>query len=637
MMKKIVILVIVTLLASFASEMFAAGIQKSKLRVLYVGGSADKNANAYASAADLQKGVKERMEAFEQMLKTYFTEVTVVHADQYTQAMSADYDVTVLDGTPKAIVPEYMNMQEQVYKRPGYFTEDFSKPVVTIGELASTLFSRVGSKNDWYCLCLDADAHGWKGEHPIFNGPFQVKMTVVNKPVPEEAVYYAYSYNGKMPKELPMWQVQTKGYRMDESFRVGLVSRPEGYEDSPEAEIISGGVSSKSLDAVAIGRHGNLFHWGFAASPLYLTEEAKTVLANAIVYISRFDGQGIIARKYEETIATRNAVKEFKHMAGKEAYQMVCEMTEVANRTVEEMKKKAKEKQSRGENLSEEEKGLLNIPPMVQKTREEFLQMVMPQYFAMFGTDEQAYAKYFDENKDYFYGNVGRFTLVVDEDAKSLGIPTGDIRLIDEAIKMLETGKNTAKGRRILMRYTLVDFPTAKAWRDWFEKNKSKLFFTEAGGWVFLVNSREPGVNDYKAWELRKKQAALSVEETNERKPVSVAASREVLQSGEQVVFVKVKIHPTYHIYADLKSNTAFIPTKVDITLPKGYEKAGGMLKPAAVPYQNGMTVYQDTVVFCQPISGSGSGTIECRLSYQCCNSHICLPPAEESVKVEVK
>lgn len=36
-----------------------------------------------------------------------------------------------------------------------------------------------------------------------------------------------------------------------------------GFEDSPEAEVISSGVCAKSLDAVAIGRHGNFFHWGF--------------------------------------------------------------------------------------------------------------------------------------------------------------------------------------------------------------------------------------------------------------------------------------------------------------------------------------------------------------------------------------
>ena len=72
---------------------------------------------------------------------------------------------------------------------------------------------------------------------------------------------------------------------VEAELRVGMVSRPGGFEDSPEAEIISGGVSGKTWDAVAIGRHGNFLHWGFAASPDDMTGEARDVFANAVVYM----------------------------------------------------------------------------------------------------------------------------------------------------------------------------------------------------------------------------------------------------------------------------------------------------------------------------------------------------------------
>lgn len=129
-----------------------------------------------------------------------------------------DYDVTVMDGTPKSIIPEFVDMAKQMYLKAGYFTSDFDQPVLTIGELGATLGSRVGSKNDWYCLCLDADAHSWRKDHPIFKGPFPVKMTVVNKPTPAEAFHYAHDYDGEMPKKLPMWKVQTKGYATVRDF-----------------------------------------------------------------------------------------------------------------------------------------------------------------------------------------------------------------------------------------------------------------------------------------------------------------------------------------------------------------------------------------------------------------------------------
>lgn len=634
-MKKLITLLFPVLLS--LTVLAGSPIKKSDLRVLYVGGASDKEPGACVSEEEYQASVKARMASFEAFLKEYFNNVTVINAADYTQAMSDNYDVTVMDGTPKPIAPEYMDQAHQRYLRPAYLTEDFDRPMLTIGKASSDMGSRVGSKNDWYCLCLAGDAFDWKSDHPIFNKPFKVKMTVTDKPTPEEARHYAFAYDREMPKTLPMWRVQTKDFQTDENFTVGLVSRPGGYEDSPEAEVISGGVSSKSLDAVAIGRHGNFFHWGFAASPAYMTEEAKPVLANAIVYIAQFDGQGIIARKYNETISTRASIKEFVYTASEEGYQEMVEMNDAANAIMQEKRESIKAKQAKGEVLNEEEQMYLNMPPIPMKSREEMLQLIMPQYFAMFGTDGDAYARYFDENRDYLYGGDGRYSLTLDEDAKSLGIPNNDIRLIDEAIKMLEAGKDVAKGRRILARYTLADFATPEDWRAWFDKNRSNMFFTEAGGWVWLINSRDPGVNDYKGWELRRWQAALKTPETTDAQPVAVAASREVLQDGRQVVLFKVKIHPGYHIYSSVAPGEAFEAMKVEIALPEGYEKQGILQRPAPLPFNTkGTMMYEDTVVFVQPITGAGAGTVTCKISYQCCNNNICYPPAEQTVTVQL-
>ena len=631
---------ITTLLTSMLLSLFVlAGtpIKKSDLRILYVGGATDKARNAFATEEAYQASVKERMAAFETFLKEYFNNVTVVNAADYTQAMSDNYDVTVMDGTPKPIAPEYMDMARQMFLKPAYLTEDFNHPMLTIGQASSDIGARIGSKNDWYCLCLAGDAFHWKEDHPIFKGPFKVKMTIKDKPTPEEAFHYSYTYEEEIPETLPMWQVQTKNFQTDENFCIGLVTRYDGYEDSPEAEVISGGVSSKALNAVAIGRHGNFFHWGFAASPAYLTEEAKPVLANAIVYIAQFDGQGIIARKYNETIATRATIKELAYTASEAGYQEMVEMNDAANAMLQNRKEKIKAKEAKGETLTEEDKMYLNFTPMPMKSREELLQLIMPEYFAMFGTDGDAYARYFDENRDYLYGGASRMGFTLDEDAKSLGIPNNDIRLIDEAIKMLEAGKDVAKGKRILARYTLADFPTPAEWRAWFDKNKGNMFFTEAGGWVWLINSREPGVNDYKGWELRRRGADLQTPATNDKNPVTVSASREVLQDGRQIVLLKLKIHPTYHIYSQVGSGEPFIPLTVEITLPEGYQKTGDLQRPAALPFNTkGTLMYEDTAIFVQPITGSGAGNITCKISYQCCNNNICYPPAEQTVNVQV-
>ena len=85
-----------------------AGIRKSKLKVLYVGGSSDVYANINRGKVDsalLLEGAKKRTVAFEKLLKQYFKYVTAIDAKDYQPVLSEDYDVTVMDGLPQPIVP----------------------------------------------------------------------------------------------------------------------------------------------------------------------------------------------------------------------------------------------------------------------------------------------------------------------------------------------------------------------------------------------------------------------------------------------------------------------------------------------------------------------------------------------------
>jgi len=484
---------------------FAQGSVKTEnLRILYVGGSANWDKAYFPDAEAKNKDVIVRMESFEKMLKQYFSTVKVVNAIDYEQGMSYDYDVTVMDGVFPKIAP-----QETVkdttgkivsYKPAVYLTEDFDRAMLFIGETGETIGRGIGLKTDWYCLCLDAYALNFRKEHPIFNSPFPVKMTIETRPTPEDAFHYEYFLGHKTPLELPMWRVQTKGYMTDQGFRIGMVSRPWGFEDSPDAESISSGVCQKTLDAVAIGRHGNFFHWGFAASPEYLTKEAQTVLANAIFYINKFNGKGVIARKYQDRRATREYLKELKYYASEECYLNSLISTRQYDRKMLEMRKVAEEKKKNGVKLSGLEESSLNYVTQPEPAKAEFLEKRMKSYYPLFGTDNLAYIRYFDENKDYFYGENGTYKITIDEDVKSLGIPYYDRRLLDKCIGMLEKEQDVEKANRILDRYTLCDFKNPAEWRAWYNKYKDKIFFTETGGYYFMVDSYDKNVegNDYK-------------------------------------------------------------------------------------------------------------------------------------------
>lgn len=311
-----------TILAAAAITTSALAAKKMPLKVLYVGGMTD----FYEAPAEVKDSlVNDRADAFKSLLQQYFTDVDVLIGDSYSADMSKGYDVTIMDGVPKAITPRIVERDAQGnvtrYEPATYLPADFDCATVTIGQIGNAVGRSIGVKNDWYCLCLDAHAHSWVKDHPIFKGPFKVKMSTEMLPTPEDAYHYNYFYDEPLPESMKMWRVQTKGYKSDQGFSIGMVARPWGYTDSPETEYISSGVCAKTIDAVAIGRHGNFLHWGFAASPRYMTDEAKTVFANAVAYISKFNGKKILARKMNDRIATREYLKEVGYLVSRKSYE----------------------------------------------------------------------------------------------------------------------------------------------------------------------------------------------------------------------------------------------------------------------------------------------------------------------------
>lgn len=352
---------ILTILAAAAIASSAVAAKKMPLKVLYVGGMTD----SYEAPAEQKDSlVNDRAEAFRSLLQKYFTTVDVLIGNDYSADMSKNYDVTVMDGIPKAITQRVVERDAQGnvtrYEPATYLPADYDCATVTIGQIGDYVGRGIGVKNDWYCLCLDAHAHNWVKDHPVFKGPFKVKMTTETLPTPEDAYHYNYFYDSPLPESMPMWRVQTKGYKTDQGFPIGMVSRPWGYTDSPEAEYISSGVCAKTIDAVAIGRHGNFLHWGFAASPRYMTEEAKIVFVNAVAYISKFKGTKIIARKMNDRIATREYLKEVGYLVSRKSYEDRMTSDSIWTVKSRNMYNNILAKQKAGEELSAAEKQQLS-------------------------------------------------------------------------------------------------------------------------------------------------------------------------------------------------------------------------------------------------------------------------------------
>ena len=617
-----------------------ATVKKTNLRVLYVGGHSDFEtfATEFDSVANA-KSIVERTAAFERLLKEYFTTVKVIDAKDYNYRMSYDYDVTVLDGQPQPIEPRQDIMDGQRFiKRieAKYFPDDFDRPVLTIAELGKNVGGRLGLKTDWYCLCLDQYALGMRTNHPIFKGPYKVNMTLVDKPTPDGAKEYAPLVGQTLPETTPMWQVNTKGYMTDKGYKVGMVSRPWGFEDSPEAEWISSGLCAKSIDAMALGRHANFFHWGFAGGAADMTEEAKPLFANAIVYISKFAGQHVIARKYYEGIATRIMAKENCYRITKQCYDDYKVMIENFNNQTRKLSDSLKAVVAAGGKVGGQEAFYLQWQPQSIPSREEFLQQMAGPLFSQFGTDEAAYKKYYTENEPYFYSRFGSYGLTLDEDAKSLGIPNNDLRLIKKAIEIWKNGSDAEKGRRLLERYTLLRYDTPEQYAAWVNKYEKKLFFTESGGWYWLVNSQDEDQegNDYGVlnyWKAPEQKVPEITGTTDQQNPVLVSAVLNDALSGDgKELVIRMKIHPGYHIYGYVAEQDPFIATTFDIQLPEGWEKVGDMKIPSfKTTGQYGTTIYEGDVTFRQRIKGSGHGEVKLNVNYQTCDAHACFPPRD--------
>lgn len=180
------------------------------------------------------------------------------------------------------------------------------------------------------------------------------------KKLPEEAALLNYRIDNQFADPISMWSVQTATYDdMDLHskgiyLRPGLICHGSGFENSPDAEYIAGGSSAKDAGALAIGRHGNFFHWGFAASPKYLTEEAKTVLANAIVYTSRFKGKRVIARKPGDHIQTTYDLIGKRDAVSEKARDLVNKYYQALAKQAADRKKNAQDKNDKGENLTQQ-------------------------------------------------------------------------------------------------------------------------------------------------------------------------------------------------------------------------------------------------------------------------------------------
>jgi hypothetical protein len=428
-------------------------------------------------------------------------------------------------------------------------------------------------KINWLCQCLDDAAHGMSPSHEIFQKPLKVDVPFEDYAVPPN--YRDWLGGDRLGSTIKVWKVQTRKFP---DIDPGMVSDPYGFADSPDAEVISSGLNSKGPESVALGRQGNFFLWGFAASPNDMTLEARKCFVNAVCYIRKFDGRRPFVRK---TAFGRRWALVYAHDA---------------------------EKYFDARFFKDE------VPEDLRRR---------------FGKDNAKYIQYYTENLEYLRP-AGHLSFAVDEDVKGLGLSNRKAELLDACVSMLERGDRPDLARRLLERYTTERFADATAWRKWLETNRRRLFFTDTGGFKFLV-APESLIGSLG------RPADDATPEPDSRNPVVARAELSPMKlypGQEATLILRVETAPTWHIYAIEGSGGPGIATTIKVMPPRGVEAEGDWSCPKAIKTSDGQMAYEGKIEFRRTLrvgADAAPGPIEiaCELGYQACDPRSCRAPAK--------
>lgn len=389
-----------------------------------------------------------------------------------------------------------------------------------------------------------------------------------------------------------MWKVHEK---MEDP---GLVTALEQFLDAEDSEIISGGVNLKGDHGVALVREANLFLWGPIASPGHMTEEAARVFVNTIVYMKQFDGakqsvwRGLSGRQeFQQVLAT----KDLKRMLSPElAYQRF-------------------------------------LPDLVSK----------------YGADIEKYRAYYSPNLPYVRQPHGAVWFEIDQDAKSVGIPNNDPRLIDKSVQMLRHPAEVERALRLLRRYTGLTFGNADDWQAWLTDNKEKLYFSDSYDYRFYTGPAGPAPT---AISERTAINTMNITEPNDVAPVSAGSAVATYFHSKEgnfskkgalmTLIIRLSIGDGWHVYAKVPPDVPYKPTAINAELPDKFRWNGDWQAPLSNPGDvTGLTEYRGDIVFLRQFystSAARSAKIGGSIHFQACNAEKCLPVQNASFEVPV-
>jgi hypothetical protein len=418
---------------------------------------------------------------FRTFLKQHFTQVTLHNLLTFKERDAKGHDVVIIDWTNVYDGNGAMDAEKSHRLRRLKLSNSFARPAILIGRAGGLVARSLKLKVDWLCLCLTGRAHHLALDHPLFHKPLEVDPKLEQMPTPEEFPYF--TLDKKLGPTMTVWKVQTKEFP---EIDPGLASALYGFTDSPDAEVFAQAVAAKGPDTVPLGRHASFFLWGFSAPPADMTPAGRRLFVNAVCYIRQFDGQRPLVRNqsqsrewvlrralmprflsqdYQQVVLRRQRALVEKHpdwvppdyKGGVDAY--------INRRVANELAAEAK-------SIDEA------LPESLRKK---------------FGMKVDRYEAYYRENLEFVRPAGAELKdFDIDEEAKAVGPSNRRVEFLDRCVTMLEKKDNPDRALRLLKRYTNETFDTAADWRKWLDQNRSRLFFSDVGGYKFFVGPENP-------------------------------------------------------------------------------------------------------------------------------------------------
>ena len=271
-------------------------------------------------------------------------------------------------------------------------------------------------------------AQGELLKHVVFEKPFKVEPKYENWKTPDS--YFRYPDSAHLPDKMKVWRVQKKG-----QVTRGVVARSWGFNDSPDAEVLTPGYNDgKEHGAVGVGRHGNFLQWGFTAPPSKMTEAGRNFFLNCVCYIDTYDGKGPLVRQVQNDRINPVMMALFLEKI---------------------------------------------------KGNKAFLSSFTPEQIKEYRDKPKELARYYRNSNEYIYWDK---VYLVDNELKQLGIESNrKTATLQKIIALLKDKGKAETAQLLLKRYTIESFDTQDKWQSWFDKNREKIYFSDVGGYKFRV------------------------------------------------------------------------------------------------------------------------------------------------------